>query len=248
VTKSAAAEADDNEPTAPPSGDPDGGESVATEHNQSNTVAKGDGGLGASEAVDDRPGSDESDREALNPYELEVLGAETTEEYWMDGSYDPWTAAARLGDGGTSIEVEGDGLGGHVEVNFDFVPSEIMAQEPSTSDVGHEGYKPSGLSSVVPVAEGQAEPKAALSVPADGKLLFRTRSQPLVGKTEKDPVIVNLSRHNNLAQPLEPGKTLVEPETALPDPPKIATTTVNDLALPPGEELENGVKVFTLIR
>ncbi|MDR2367851.1 MAG: hypothetical protein LBF58_07055 [Deltaproteobacteria bacterium] len=178
------------------------------------------------------PPAAEPPAETVSPYALGPADA-IDPGLWLDDKVDPWTAAARLASGSSPIEGVGDGLGGEAETLFDFVPSELGA--PS-----------------------QAAPPAGSPAP-DGRFLVRAISQPTVGATGRKPGpdspptptdrAKKVGLDLGLAQPAAPGpaQTATPAEPAVPGP-AVISPSVDHASLPPGEDLGNGVKVFTLIK
>jgi hypothetical protein len=224
---------------------------------------------------------------------LEVAG-DGAEPWPTDSTDDPWTLAARS-SGFTPLEGVGDGLGGEVEITFDFVPgelAEVSEQTPAQYGPAQYGQTAVGQDSVNQVAVTPAaiapaagasevpDPRpveTAPSRPAKGKLLVRNisppppadgdftltiDSNPIVGVTGQGPVVVNFGKPNPSDRAKKVALDLGLPQTGAPEtdaglaPPtdddreraRILGPSVDHASLPPGEELDNGTKIFTLFK
>jgi hypothetical protein len=135
-------------------------------------------------------------------------------EPWPEDSLYPWAAAALLETEAQPLNVEGDGLGGEVEVRLDFGPGEALTQAPPAGGQDR--------------TEDRGGAPAVLTGPADERSLIRRLTPPASAMA---------------AAPAGPraGQDQTRPRAASAEAPKTAGP-------PPGEELDDGVKVFTLIK
>ncbi|MDR1109279.1 MAG: hypothetical protein LBP92_00935 [Deltaproteobacteria bacterium] len=194
-----------------------------------------------------------------NPFVLNVVEDDQLERpIWLDSSEDPWTAAARLdSQAHRYADIEGDGLGGEVEVQFDFVPFDIMAQEQTVSaDVldnaggkpteSAQGGPPSGPSVTekldVPKTSPGGGPGKLLPIPGD--------SSPLAGTLGNEPISVSKISQVATDRPADSSQHDGKPQARRQKGAASEETAqaTDSAKLPQGEEIGNGIKVFTLFQ
>ncbi|MDR1051985.1 MAG: hypothetical protein LBP95_13145 [Deltaproteobacteria bacterium] len=183
---------------------------------------------GGAWASADAPGPDETDKE----------------------DYSPWQAAARLDSGGSAVMVEGDGLGGDVEVVFNFTPEAAGGSGPDgmVPDMPAPG---NGRARSGAAVSGQlVSPRLAAGTvaedalaPPSGTGTAELLTRPFIGPG--DSSLAELADPVSLGAPA-PEPVVVQPAGREPADTQILQAYLEPAALPPGQEIDGGLKIFEL--